>query len=252
MLKIEQARIQSNSYRPRTQKLDTLVLHYTALDLQSSLRVLRYRDVSVHYVLAEDGTAYKILNDDEVGWHAGVSFWRGRRDVNARSIGIEIVNLDGNLHPFPDVQITALIDLCKKIQRDNPGILAKNIVGHSDVAPKRKVDPGKLFPWQRMAENGIGLWPDTTPTNSVGTTNEIQFLLEKCGYAKPHGYGIKGGGYVFVEDVNAPPAGVTKVVTVTTKDIIRSFQLRYQPDSANGIPTKTTMGMLKSLALQNE
>ncbi len=150
MLKIEEARIQSTSFRPRVGAVDTLVLHYTALDLDASLRVLRNRGVSVHWVLAEDGRAFRILNDHEVGFHAGLSSLRGKKSVNERSIGIEIVNLDGNENEYPPAQVDGLIELCKKILADNPGIPARNVVGHSDVAPKRKVDPGKNFPGKRL------------------------------------------------------------------------------------------------------
>jgi N-acetylmuramoyl-L-alanine amidase len=249
-MNIEDARIQSGSFRARTQPVDTLVLHYTALDLEASLRVLRYRGVSAHYVLGEDGTAYKILNNDEVAWHAGVSMWRGKKDVNARSIGIEIVNLDGNVHAYPKVQMDALVTLCQKIIAENPRIMPQNVVGHSDVAPKRKVDPGKKFPWKALADNGIGLWPTNTAAAPVGTEAQIQALLERCGYAKPHGYGTKGDGYVFVDNPDAPPAGVSKVVRVGTKDMLRAFQLHYLPNAATGSANGATMGALLSVAAQ--
>lgn len=248
MLQIKPARIQSESYGPRTQKIDTIVLHYTAIDLESSLRVLRYRGVSAHYVLAPDGIAYKILNDDEVAWHAGVSMWRGRKLTNGRSIGIEIVNLDGNKFGYPQVQMSALVELCQKIVADNPLITSTNIVGHSDVAPKRKVDPGTKFPWKTLADSGVGFWPKPSTANKIGSEAQIQALLEQCGYARPHGYGKKGEAYVLVDDPSAPPAGVTNVVSVTTKDILKAFQLHYQPSSATGTPNLATMRLLEGLA----
>lgn len=248
MLQIRNARIQSDSFGPRTQKVDTLVLHYTALDLESSLRVLRYRGVSAHYVLAPDGTAHRILNDDEVAWHAGVSMWRGRKLVNGRSIGIEIVNLDGNKNAYPDVQMAALVELCHKVMADNPAITARNVVGHSDVAPRRKVDPGKKFPWKTLAESGIGLWPTPSAATAVGTDAQIQALLEQCGYASPHGYGKKGETYVLVDDPSAPPAGVTGVVAVDTPDILKAFQLHYQSGAATGVASVATMRLLEGLA----
>lgn len=248
MLTINNARIRSNSFRKRTEQVDTLVLHYTALDLQTSLRVLREQGVSVHYVLAEDGTVYKILEDNEVAYHAGVSMWRGKTGVNARSIGIEIVNLDGNTHDYPAAQIAALIELCRMILTRNPGILPGNVVGHSDIAPKRKVDPGEKFPWRQLADAGIGLWPTDIPDEPVGTTAEIQTLLEACGYPKEHGYGMRGESYAYVADPDNPPADVSKVVRVSTKDILGAFQLRYQPGSVPGVATSATMGMLRTLA----
>lgn len=248
MVQIKSARIESDSYGARTQKVDTLVLHYTALDLESSLRVLRYRGVSAHYVLAPDGVAYQILNNDEVAWHAGVSMWRGKKLVNGRSIGVEIVNLDGNAHDYPQAQVTALVELCQKIISENPSITNANVVGHSDVAPKRKVDPGKKFPWKLLADRGVGLWPKLSATTQIGTDTQIQALLEQCGYAKPHGYGKKGETYVMVDDPTSPPPGVTGVVPVKTRDILKAFQLHYQPSSATGIPDLETMQLLEGLA----
>ncbi len=248
MLQIKNARIQSASFRPRVQVVDTLVLHYTALDLEASLRVLRYRDVSAHYVLAPDGIAYKILNNDEVAWHAGLSMWRGKKQVNERSIGIEIVNMDGNRDAYPDVQIAALVQLCQRVMQENPAIKPRNIVGHSDVAPKRKVDPGAKFPWKALAASGVGLWPTPSAATAVGSDAQIQALLERCGYARPHGYGKQGDRYVMVDNPAAPPAGVSGVVPVGTRDILRAFQLHYQPGAANGMPTLATQRLLEGLA----
>jgi len=249
MLTIKNSRIQSASFRPRTEKVDTLVLHFTALELEPSLRILRYGDVSSHYLLAEDGTVYQILEDGEVAWHAGLSMWRGKPGVNGRSIGIEIVNVDGNTRAYPAAQITALIELCTAIIARNPGISPRNVVGHSDIAPKRKDDPGRKFPWKELAEAGIGLWPTGIENEPVGDQPQIQALLESCGYPKEHAYGIRDSAYVYVAEPANPPVGVSNVVCVTTPDIFRAFQLRFQPESATGIATPTTMGILRRLAI---
>jgi N-acetylmuramoyl-L-alanine amidase len=248
MLTINNARIQSASFRPRTEEVDTLVLHFTALDLESSLQTLRYQNVSSHYLLAEDGVAWKILEDHEVAWHAGLSMWRGRPDVNGRSIGIEIVNLDGNSRDYPAAQIAALIELCGTILARNPGISPRNIVGHSDIAPKRKDDPGTKFPWQQLAGAGIGLWPIGVQDEPVGTRRQIQSLLEACGYPQEHAYGTRDGAYVPISDPANPAAGVSNVVVVTTADILQAFQLRYQPACVPGIATPATMGILRRLS----
>ena len=247
MLTIEDARIQSSSFQPRTQRVDTLVLHYTALDLEASLRVLRFGNVSVHYVLAENGIVYKILEHDEVGYHAGVSMWCGKTRVNERSIGIEIVNLDGNRNDYPEIQIAALIELCNQILRKNPMIKPNHIVGHSDIAPKRKIDPGKKFPWKRLADAGIGLWPSGFTLEPAGTETETQALLERFGYPKPHAYGKKGDKTVFISDPDNPPPGVEDIVHVTTADIVRAFHTRFQPDEASRTANPATIGMLKKL-----
>jgi N-acetyl-anhydromuramyl-L-alanine amidase AmpD len=248
MVKIRDARIRSTSFRPRNERVDTLVLHYTELDLQSSLRVLRRGDVSVHYVLSEDGTAYKILENNEVAFHAGLSTWRAKPSVNERSIGIEVVNLDGNRNAYPPAQTGALIELCRRILAENPHIEPRNIVGHSDVAPKRKLDPGRKFPWKDLASAGIGLWPAGAVPEEAGTLPEIQALLERCGYPAPHAYGKRGEKFIYVADPSMPPIGATDIVSVGTADILRAFQLRFQPESAGGSADKTTMGLLRKLA----
>jgi N-acetylmuramoyl-L-alanine amidase len=249
-LRIVDARIRSASFAARTEAVDTLVLHYTALDLAQSLKVLREGAVSVHYVLAEDGTVYKLLEEHEVGWHAGLSMWRGRRNVNARSIGIEVVNLDGNVHGYPRAQVDALVALCRAILQRHPGIEARNVVGHSDIAPKRKVDPGRRFPWQRLAAAGIGLWPEGAVPEPVASPAGLQALLQACGYPPPHAYGRNSasGANVYVPDADNPPPGVSGVQRVTTADLVRAFQLRYQPRALAGRPTAHTMGMLRRLA----
>ena len=247
MLKIKDARIQSTSFAPRTETIDTLVLHYTELDLAASLRILRYGEVSVHYVLAEDGTVYRLLEEDEIGYHAGLSMWRGKPCVNGRSIGIEIVNLNGNDYPYPPRQIQALIELCHHILAANPGIVAGNIVGHSDIAPKRKIDPGRIFPWQTLAENGIGLWPTGTVPGPVGSLAEIQDLLCRCGYPSPHVYGKRDGRWVYITE--PVPPEVTHLVQVTTSDILRAFQWRFQAHSPSGVANDESIDLLKKLAI---
>ena len=136
--------------RPADAVVDVLVLHYTELPLKESLDILcdgaREHRVSAHYVLAEDGTLYRLVPEDRVAWHAGRSHWRGREALNATSIGIEIVNLHGDRHDYPGAQIAALIELCHGILARHPAIVPRNVVGHSDIAPKRKIDPGLRFP----------------------------------------------------------------------------------------------------------
>ena len=131
--------------------------------LKESLDILRdgarEHRVSAHYVLAEDGTVHRLVPEDRVAWHAGRSHWRGREALNATSVGVEIVNLHGDRHDYPEAQIAALIELCHGILARHPAIVPRNVVGHSDIAPKRKIDPGLRFPWSVLAEAGIGLWP---------------------------------------------------------------------------------------------
>ncbi len=149
--------------RPPGALVDTLVLHYTGMT-SADAAIARLCDpeaqVSAHWLIDEDGTLFALVDENLRAWHAGVSFWRGHRDINARSIGIELVNPghEFGYRPFPDNQMAACLDLCVDILGRWP-IAERNVVGHSDVAPARKKDPGELFDWPTLAAAGIGLWP---------------------------------------------------------------------------------------------
>jgi N-acetylmuramoyl-L-alanine amidase len=217
----------SPNHAARQSIVDVLVLHYTELPLEESLDVLRDdrrpNRVSAHYVLAEDGTVYRLVPEDRVAWHAGRSHWRGRDALNGSSIGIEIVNLHGDRHDYPDVQIAALVKLCRDIIGRHPAIVPRNVVGHSDIAPGRKVDPGLRFPWARLADSGIGLWPRVGVEPVEG---DIQTALQRFGY---------------------PPA-----VDVTTADIVAAFQRRFRPGRVDGIADPETCALLAGLLEQAE
>ena len=213
----------SPNHAARQSAVDVLVLHYTELPLEDSLQVLRddkrSNRVSAHYVLAEDGTAYRLVPEDRVAWHAGRSFWRGREALNGTSIGIEIVNLHGDRHDYPDAQIAALIELCHDIIARHPVIVPRNIVGHSDIAPVRKVDPGLRFPWATLAAQGIGLWPRTGAKPIEG---DVQAALQRLGYPRPGG-------------------------DVTSTDIVTSFQRHFRPARADGVADAETRALLADL-----
>ncbi len=147
----------------RPAAVDVLILHYTGMQTARDA-IDRLCDphakVSSHYVVDEDGTVYSLVPEDRRAWHAGISFWRGRKNLNDVSIGIEIVNPghDWGYRPFPPAQMRSVTALSAAILTRHP-ITAGNVVAHSDVAPDRKQDPGELFPWQELARNGVGLWP---------------------------------------------------------------------------------------------
>ena len=212
----------SPNHAARQSAVDVLVLHYTEMALDDSLKALRDdrrpNRVSSHYVLAEDGTVYRLVPEDRVAWHAGRSYWRGHEALNGTSIGIEIVNLHGDRHDYPDGQIAALIELCRDIIGRHPAIEPRNVVGHSDIAPKRKDDPGLRFPWVTLATSGIGLWPRPGADPLGG---DIQMALQRFGY---------------------PPA-----IDVTTADVVASFQRRYRPARADGIADAETRSLLADL-----
>ena len=212
----------SPNHAARQSAVDVLVLHYTEMALDDSLKALRDdrrpNRVSSHYVLAEDGTVYRLVPEDRVAWHAGRSYWRGHEALNGTSIGIEIVNLHGDRHDYPNGQIAALIELCRDIIGRHPAIEPRNVVGHSDIAPKRKDDPGLRFPWVTLAASGIGLWPRPGADPLGG---DIQVALQRFGY---------------------PPA-----IDVTTADVVASFQRRYRPARADGIADAETRSLLADL-----
>ncbi|HIG23728.1 MAG TPA: N-acetylmuramoyl-L-alanine amidase [Henriciella marina] len=158
----------SPNFNERKGPLDMLVLHYTGMETGDAA-IERLCDpeagVSAHYVVRENGDILKLVDEDKRAWHAGVASWQGDEDLNSRSVGIEIVNgghdwpaADGSLPAYPDAQIEAVTELALGII-ERWSIPQTRVVGHSDVAPARKADPGEHFPWQQLAASHIGLWP---------------------------------------------------------------------------------------------
>lgn len=157
----------SPNFDARTKVPDMLVLHYTGMT-SGAEALARLRDpeakVSAHYLVEEDGRIFRLVAEERRAWHAGRSFWKGEEGVNHASIGIEIVNPghEFGYRPFPEAQIAAVIALLADI-RGRWTVEDGRILGHSDVAPARKQDPGELFPWKRLAEAGHGVWADADP-----------------------------------------------------------------------------------------
>lgn len=168
------------------QAVDILMMHYTGM--KSGAEALeRMCDsatkVSAHYMVEEDGRIFQLVDEDKRAWHAGVASWRGDTNINARSIGIEIVNLghEWGYKEFPEAQIESVINLSKHILSRHT-IPARNVIGHSDVAPTRKQDPGERFPWQRLAVEGLGLWPNKATSVSAIVVNDSIEKLKRYGY----------------------------------------------------------------------
>jgi N-acetylmuramoyl-L-alanine amidase len=176
--------------RPDSVPVDMLILHYTGMR-SAQAAIDRLCDpvarVSSHYVVDEDGGVWRLVAEQQRAWHAGVSYWRGHRQLNDRSIGIEIVNPghEWGYRDFPALQMAAVCDLCLAILGRHP-IPARNVVGHSDVAPDRKQDPGELFDWQGLAANGVGLWPeavgDPEAVAEIELVDDVQAALQAIGY----------------------------------------------------------------------
>ncbi|MGE4351880.1 MAG: N-acetylmuramoyl-L-alanine amidase [Bdellovibrionales bacterium] len=143
--------------------------------------------VSAHYVIAENGVCLPLVDETGRAWHAGKSFWRGQTDLNSLSIGIELVNKGHahGYHPFPEAQINALIALLGDLY-ERYKLSPASLLGHSDIAPSRREDPGELFPWQQLAKAGYGLWPEKKDSPAVLLPEaEINALLRTVGYECP-------------------------------------------------------------------
>jgi N-acetylmuramoyl-L-alanine amidase len=256
----------SPNFDARAASIDLVVLHYTGMqDAETALRRLtdpapkaghykgpwQAEDVdpetalgraSAHYVVGEDGTVFRLVDETNRAWHAGAGAWEGRDDVNSRSVGIEIVNggHDFGLPPFPDLQIEAVIALVRSIM-DRWELGPHRVVGHSDVAPERKNDPGERFPWKRLAAAGVSLWPDAGGDNRLlckpGDRGErvhaLHASLAAFGYAVP--------------DSDEPAAAV---FDAATEAAVRAFQRRFMSDRIDGVVRTELMEALDDLLEQ--
>jgi N-acetylmuramoyl-L-alanine amidase len=224
----------SPNYDARTCPPDMIVLHYTGMPTGAAA-LARLRDpaakVSAHYLVEEDGAVFALVPEERRAWHAGKSFWRGERDINARSVGVEIVNPghEFGYRPFPDAQIAAVIELLADV-RSRWSIEDERLLGHSDVAPDRKEDPGELFPWRRLAEAGHGLWVE--PTAAPGA---------------PLAEGDDGAGVFAVQSglsrlgYDCTPSGQYDTVTAT---IVRAFQRHWRQERIDGVADGETRARL--------
>jgi len=191
--------------RPADATVDLLILHYTGMQsAQAAIERLcdPAAEVSAHYVIDEDGTVLRLVDETQRAWHAGVSSWCGRDDVNSFSIGIELVNPghEWGYREFPPAQLAACIRLARAIVKRH-GIAPARVLGHSDVAPTRKQDPGELFDWAALARRGVGLWPPeedgapedgpvAQPGDQGPSVIALQVALARFGYACPTGGGF--------------------------------------------------------------
>jgi N-acetylmuramoyl-L-alanine amidase len=180
----------NHDVRGEPPRINMLVLHYTGM-VSAEAALDRLCDpgarVSAHYLVDEDGTIWQLVAETRRAFHAGRSFWHGETDLNRVSIGVEIVNPghEWGYRAFPDVQMAAVEDLCRDLLTRR-SIPPDRIVGHSDIAPDRKIDPGELFDWARLARAGIGIWPAPgRPT--AGPVDRLRPItdLGAIGYAVP-------------------------------------------------------------------
>lgn len=223
--------------RPDNEPIDTIVLHYTGMrSAQAALDRLRDPEarVSSHYVVDEDGTAWRLVPEARRAFHAGISHWRGHTALNGRSIGIEIVN-PGHEHgyrDFPVMQLAAVCDLCLEILSRHP-VPARNIVAHSDIAPDRKEDPGEKFDWEGLARNGVGLWPDGVP--DLGTSGAVR----DAGNLRDVRAALAHIGYQVAPEGALDPALAT---------VLRAFQRHWRPEAVTGQADAGTLARLLAVA----
>lgn len=224
--------VPSPNHDERKFPVDMLVLHYTGMETgEAAFRRLIDAEakVSAHYLVWEDGRVTRLVAENRRAWHAGVSSWQGDSDLNSRSVGIEIVNgghdfpaPGGTLPTFPEAQIAAVTALCREIVAHHD-IPQARIVGHSDIAPLRKIDPGEHFPWARLAEAGIGYWPAEEAGASCvwmgGDPGGVNRQLAAIGY-----------------DIADVPAA------------IRAFQRRWLQDAVTGLADARTLRRLSQIA----
>lgn len=220
-------------------RVQFLVLHYTVLDFEQSLRVLTTGGrVSSHYLVRDDPpTIYRLVDEDRRSWHAGASSWGTSANLNAASIGIEIVNPGwrdtpaGRVYaPFPPAQIDAVIALVKDIVARHR-IRPDRIVGHNEIAPGRKQDPGPMFPWKRLADEGLIPWPDEAQVAArraelaAGPLPPIEWFQTRLARV----------GYLI-----AP----TGVLDTTTRNVLSTFQMKYRPSDIAGNADLDTAALL--------
>lgn len=217
---------------------DMIVLHYTGMANGAEAEAWLANpasEVSSHYVVREDGTIVQMVPEAARAWHAGAGRWAGRDDINSQSIGIEIVNggHDYGLPGFPDGQIEAVITLCKDIvsRRD---IAAHRILGHSDTAPGRKVDPGERFDWARLYGAGIGHWVEPAPVAggrflSAGESGQPVEALQSM--LALYGYDVEING-----DFDAQ-----------TERCVNAFQRHFRPERIDGVADMSTIDTLHRL-----
>jgi len=217
---------------------DCIILHYTGMaSAKSALDLLRdsRSEVSSHYFVDEDGTIFQLVPESRRAWHAGVGVWKGERDLNSASIGIEIVNPghDGGLPPFAEAAIAATTALCRDIAKRH-AIRPERILAHSDIAPQRKRDPGELFPWDALWRAGVGHWIPPAPITGPALFREkeegppiraLQAMLAL------YGYGLEMTG------VFDPP----------TRTVVAAFQRHFRPERVDGEADASTIETVHAL-----
>ncbi|WP_282629028.1 N-acetylmuramoyl-L-alanine amidase [Empedobacter sedimenti] len=241
--KLEHYKVTTDYYPSVSQdeRVRFLVLHYTAINTELSLKVLTQKDVSSHYLINDydDKQINLLVDETKRAWHAGISKWKGLDNLNFSSIGIEIVNLGnsgGVYQPYPDYQIKKVGELARDIV-NRYNIQPFNVVGHADIAPGRKPDPGPLFPWKKLyTDYGVGAWYEETDKYLLmqqypWDTMSSVFITDVQNDLKKYGYDVPSNG----------------MIDAQTKNAIIAFQMHFRPEKYDGVVDSETWAILKAL-----
>jgi len=229
----------SHRSRSHESRVRYLVIHFTQLNFDRSLQVLTEGNVSSHYLVDVDPPViYRLVDEERRAWHAGRSFWQGDTNLNSRSIGIEIVNLGDDTQPgvsyaeYPQAQVDAVVALVRDIAQRHE-IAPHRILGHSDIAPQRKSDPGPRFPWSRLAGEGLIPWPREAVVREalsrhIAGLPAIGWFQEKLA---EHGFEVARHGEL----------------DEATRRVIAAFQMKYRPAKHDGEPDAETAALLDAV-----
>lgn len=230
----------SPNFGPRRDTLtpDMIVLHYTGMATGAGAEAWLCdpaSEVSSHYLVHENGRIVQMVREGDRAWHAGKSSWFGRTDINSCSVGIEIVNPGHSLgyKAFPRRQIAAVIDLCAGIV-ERHSIVAQRVLGHSDIAPGRKVDPGEKFPWKTLFDAGLGHLVEPTPIGPGAVLKagdagaDVEALQSMLAL---YGYGVEISG----------------VYERQTEIVVAAFQRHFRRRMVDGIADRSTIRTLQRL-----
>ncbi len=229
------------SAKSQSSRIKYIIIHYTVSDLPSSIKILTQQEVSSHYLVTneEKPVIYQLVDESRQANHAGVSNWKTYTHINSSSVGIEIVNPgykdtpEGRIwYPFPQAQIDRVIWLVRQIAERHQ-VAPENILGHSDIAPQRKQDPGPLFPWEQFAKAGLIVWPDPAKVALSRAVFDVQMPDTTWFQSRlaQHGYAVPQNGQL----------------DLATRTVLTSFQMKYRPSNIDGIPDPETASLLDAL-----
>jgi N-acetylmuramoyl-L-alanine amidase len=218
-------------------RVQFIVLHYTEIDFAHSLHRLTQEEVSSHYLINDDPpTIYGLVDESQRAWHAGPSYWEGYTHLNSSSIGIEIVNLGNGGDPnasyaeYPEPQIKQVIELVRDVERRH-GVRPDRVLGHSDIQPLSKQDPGPRFPWYELARAGLVVWPDLQAVEAARARfgQEVPAVLWFQQHLAAHGFDVPQNGQL--DEV--------------TRSSLSAFQMKYRPARYDGLPDVETAALLE-------